>query len=146
MRCQLKVVPHAQQRYNTVGDWYYNKEGMMIITSSALGNGDYEFLIQLHELIEAKLCLEHGVTEQQVDDFDKWFEEQGLVGEPGDHPESPYLLEHSIATQHEHEMAKALGVDWNLYEQRIEEVFNGAIYEGATHVNETAATKQLRED
>lgn len=117
-------------RYGTLGDWYYKNEDYdlrvtgpvlyidVATTRDILGNmappdaftEDQMFLIALHELIEVKLCEARGITQDMVDSFDLHFEEQGLDGEPGDHPNAPYRAEHRFAMIVEHLMAHELGM------------------------------------
>lgn len=112
----VKVIAHKKQRYPTVGDWFYDKNGNLQIRVSRLSDPRYEQLIAVHEIVEACLCDQAGVDEQAVDAFDmKWTGE----GEPGDDPAAPYHQQHLNATEVEKIMAKALGVDWAVYEKEI---------------------------
>ena len=91
-------------RYDTLGDWYYEDETLHI---KAAGKEEEAFLIALHELVEAYLCRNRGITQKQVDDFDMgWFGH----GEPGDSVAAPYGKEHRFAMVMEHLMAHELGL------------------------------------
>src|SRR5580704_16322686 len=53
----------------------------------------YEFLIGMHEVIEAYLAIYAGVSPDAVDRFDKAYEAKRKPGddsEPGDDPRAPY--------------------------------------------------------
>ena len=101
---QIDFIPKDQQRYDTVGDWYYDGDTLHI---KASGGEDEAFLISLHELVEAFLCHKHGVTQEQVDQFDfGWFGN----GEPGDSSAAPYQKEHRFAMIVEHLIAHELGL------------------------------------
>lgn len=121
MNVDLRVIPHASQRYRTPGDWFYDPQGTLHIRVSALGNWKHELLIGVHELVEVLICRYHGVTQDQVDAFDANYERERDDGfhapsdEPGDDPSAPYHLEHSYATAVERMMAAALGVAWADY-------------------------------
>lgn len=137
MRINIKTIPHKAQIYPTVGDWTYKDEQVetnfmgaatgkglaLTVMVSEMGRNDYEFLVAVHELIEAYLCWKCGITDQQVTNFDEWFEHERAVGntdEPGDAVNAPYRHEHFFATTVERMLAHELGVDWQAYEKRIE--------------------------
>lgn len=122
MKITFKVVDHKKQRYNTVGDWYYTNSGDMIITSSRMSDSRYETLVHLHEFIEARLCDEAGVQQEDVDAFDIEFEKnrvEGDTSEPGDDLRAPYYKQHQFATVVERQMAGQLGVNWEEYEKEV---------------------------
>ncbi len=119
------TIPHADQRYKTVGDWFYEvRDGKetLVIKVSILPSWKYEFLVALHELVEAILCVFNGIGVDQIDAFDKAFEAarvEGNTDEPGDALESPYRPYHCIATGIERIVAALLGVCWKSYETAI---------------------------
>lgn len=134
MKITIETVPHAAQRYPTVGDWYFvgdngkSSDGgfethEMVIRVSRLGDWRKELLVAVHELVEVAIATNRGVTVEEVDTFDIKFEqsrEDGNVDEPGDDPSCPIKREHSIATGVERILAAELGVDWKTYETQIE--------------------------
>ena len=118
MKISIESVPtYARMRYPTLGDWFYSHMGstprtLFIQTCATDEFGKplsetEQFLIALHELIEAKLCQTRGVSQAMVDDFD--FAYTG-DGEPGDAPDAPYAREHRFAMIIEHLMAHELGL------------------------------------
>lgn len=119
----IETIPHASQRYPTVGDWWIDDDGTWQVRVSELPEKStlfpekFAFLVALHELVEMALCRSHGITEEEVDSFDKHF---AGVGEPGDEQNAPYHFEHRIATGVEVIIAAQLGVNWNEYEEAIE--------------------------
>lgn len=121
MKIVIESIPHAAQRYPTVGDWVFDADGTLHITVSQMDD-DAEFLVGIHEAIEAHLCHKRGVKQEDVDAFDKAFEarrEDGNEDEPGDHPNAPYHREHFFATTVERLLAAELGVNWHNYDARI---------------------------
>jgi len=110
-------IPHRNQRYETLGDWFYKGEGFLQIHVSLVGNEDYEFLLLFHELVEAWLCRKRNISSADVDRFDMSYVGDG---EPGDHPTAPYHKEHVFATLLEKTMAGELGIDWDEYEHDLE--------------------------
>lgn len=120
----FETVPHANQRYETVGDWYYlgREKQQIVITSSSLPDPRMELLVKFHELIEQSLCRQRGIREEDVTRFDENYEanrKEGDFTEPGDDYKSPYYREHKFATKLEKEFAKELGVNWDEYEEAI---------------------------
>jgi hypothetical protein len=78
----------------------------------------YEFLVGMHEAIEAYLCKQAGISQAAVDRFDQAYERRRKPGddsEPGDNPKAPYHKEHTFATKVERMLADQLGVHWNAY-------------------------------
>ena len=125
MGIEINTIPLQDQRYKTAGDWYNTLKMTMVppqevltISISELGNEEYEFLVAIHELVEAFLCRRRGIPHTLVDEFDLANPKQ----EPGDLPESPYFKEHQFASKIERLLAAELGVNWNSYEAHLAEV------------------------
>lgn len=141
----IDVVKHEHQRYPTVGDYYTDEAGVEHFRISDLGNTKYEHLVAIHELVERIICYHSDVTNEAIDKFDMDFEAtreakkvvlrtplllgsvsaermNELTAEPGDDPAAPYYHAHQIATVVERLLAAELGVNWNEYEKRINEL------------------------
>lgn len=101
-------------RFDGVGDWPKYDE----IIVSPLKDWKHEFLIGLHELIEAQLCKARGITPEMVDEFDSKFKGDG---EPGDDPDCPYRKEHAFASMIEMIVCNELGINFSEYEKTIGE-------------------------
>lgn len=108
-RILIEAAPqHEPMRYETVGDWYHDDDGLVIkVRCADPFFQDDAFLIALHELVEAKLCWNRNISQTEVDDFDTRFEGED---EPGDQPAAPYGKEHRFAMLVEHLMAHELGL------------------------------------
>jgi hypothetical protein len=122
MIINIQTIPHSLQRYPTVGDWFYDKDGNLQIRVSAMGNPRYEFLIAIHELVEEQLCRERGISQNIVDAFDKEFEanrDENSLAEPGESSDAPYATEHCFATGIERLMCAELCVSWAQYEKTV---------------------------
>jgi hypothetical protein len=118
---EIKAIPHNQQRYDTVGDWWEDDEGWHIRVSY-LGDWRYQFLVVFHELLELAWCQWKGVTQAEVEAFDIAFEKNRKefdASEPGDDPKSPYRIGHQFATAAERLAAAVLGVNWADYETAV---------------------------
>lgn len=111
-----KTIPHDQQRYDTVGD-YFRANGATHFRVSEMQNWRFEFLVLLHELVEWALCQDQGISNATVDRFDMGYQGDG---EPGDDSKSPYREQHRLATVMEQLMADFLDVDWDEYERAVE--------------------------
>ncbi len=139
MDIRIHDIPHREQRYETVGDWLVFDGNLKEIHVSTMEPIDYSFLVALHELVEAWLCLKRGITDEEVTAFDMEFEKhraakiKSLKGdgttremierieaeEPGDSPDAPYFKEHRFATKIERLMAEEMGVNWDEYDAAV---------------------------
>ena len=83
---------------------------------------NYEFLVAIHEAIEAMLCKRRHIDERLITQFDINFEkhrEADNYDEPGDSEHAPYRKEHFFATNIERQIALELGIDWLKYNKKI---------------------------
>jgi hypothetical protein len=125
MKINIETIDHNLQAYPTVGNYWYDSEGVLQIRVSEMGEKKYHMLVVLHELIEEFLTNQLGITEEEITNFDLYYEkrrEQGLVeenSEPGFDAAAPYRNQHAIATGVELILAGILGVDWKKYDQLV---------------------------
>ena len=118
----ILVIPHEAQRYETVGDWWWEGEGeesTLQLRVSQMGNWKMEMCVAYHELHEALECKARGITQKQVDDFDLSWEEHDGIDEPGNDPTAPYYWQHQHATAAEMHLANYLGLEWEAYASTI---------------------------
>lgn len=114
MKIEVRSIIHRTQRYDTLGDWWWEpRGGTLHIRVSRLQDERAEAAIAVHEIVEALLCTFRGVTAGAVDAFDFTYEGEG---EPGDQPEAPYHAEHVFATSVEKAFVGELGLSWDEYE------------------------------
>lgn len=121
MKIIIETIPHKDQRYETVGDWFW-EDGDLRIRVSELGNWKYEACVAVHELVEVLLCKSDGVQQQDVDAFDMQYEkdrQEGDESEPGDDNLAPYRKQHCVATGVERVLAAELGLSWKEYDAAI---------------------------
>jgi hypothetical protein len=120
MKINIETIPHSQQRYPTVGDYWVDPDGTLQIRISDLGNAIYEQAVALHELTEMFLVLNRGISIGDIDAFDIEFERKRIgpedIDEPGDDPKAPYQNEHCYATAVERMFIAANGVKWADYD------------------------------
>ena len=123
MQIEVHTIAHKDQRYETVGDWYWNlNKNILHIRVSKMGNWMYEMLVAVHEIHEALLCSARGIDEKDITKFDMEFEynrKPGDFSEPGDDPAAPYRAEHFFATNLERMFAAELKVDWRIYDETV---------------------------
>ena len=121
----LQTIPHQDQRYETAGDWGYGPTGILTVSVSDTGTEDYNFLLALHELVEAYLCKRANISVDAVEGFDIPFLMNPSTShlEPGDSPESPYHRQHTQAEIVERVMCEILDRDWASYSESIEKLW-----------------------
>ena len=119
----ITTIPHETHRYPTVGDWVYRRKSEhLTVFVSETGDWRESMSVAIHELVEAVLCIQHGVDPDAVDEFDMHFEKTRDFqdeSEPGDDPKAPYYHEHQIATNVEHNVAMHLGLHWPSYNANL---------------------------
>lgn len=119
----IETVDHADQRYPTVGDWYYGPDAAWHIRVSNMSNWKHELCVAVHELCEMGMCVSDGISQTEVDQFDQRYEAnrpRGDFSEPGDCGAAPYYRQHSIASGIERVLATELKVDWRRYSDEVE--------------------------
>jgi hypothetical protein len=117
---RVEVIPHKDQRYNTLGDWLFENGGKtLVIRVSNSGDWRSDILVAVHEIVEAVLCQNDGVTSAQVDDFDMKHPD---LAEPGDDPASPYVHQHCAAMAVERLLASLMKYPWDAHENRLKEI------------------------
>lgn len=117
MKIVIDTIPHRDQPYPTVGNWWFDGFGDLHINISKMGNDDSEFLVAIHEIIEAYLCKKSKIRQEDVD---KWDLEHLECKEPGNLPDCPYYYPHHAAEFAERLVAIELGVDWITHCARVE--------------------------
>lgn len=128
MEIHIKTIPIESMRYPSCGDYWYDDLGILQVRVADMGDEFYEKMVVIHELIEEAITKKRGITEQQIMDFDLYYEkrrEQGLVpedSEPGFDQHAPYKKEHTFATSVEMGMCALAEEDWNTYDKIVNEL------------------------
>ncbi len=131
MRITLEVIPHEQQRLGAIGDWFFEKNGDLVVHVSDLGDWRYNFLVLRHEMDEAMLCMKDGITTETVDIEQVAHQEDvkamgGIDMDDPDsfsgYPGSSIQVQHDDALAAEWVMSRLLGVDWVEYGKAAEKV------------------------
>jgi hypothetical protein len=114
LKINIRTKPIQRMRYSTLGDYYWMvspvpEENILKIVVAEMDNSDDEFLIALHELIEAYLVEKKDLSYKEIDEWDlKVIKEKGENIEPGEVKGCPYAKEHRIALKIEKIMEKYL--------------------------------------
>ena len=124
----IHFVDHNTQRYNTVGDWYYDGtenhvNGELVIMVSKSTNEVAGFMIAIHEMVEALLCRQAGITVEAVDNFDLHAANYSDNGEPGEIPSCPYYDQHQTAEIFERMLGQFMGLKWHDYENALDMLY-----------------------
>jgi hypothetical protein len=126
LNVRIKTIPHDFQEYDTVGNYWRDADdcggAVLEIRVSRMRDRRHEFLIALHELIEAFLCERRGIPFARITRFDIEYESnrgKGEPVEPGASARAPYRREHQFAERVERIVARELGVDWQQYNRAV---------------------------
>ncbi len=125
MKVIIETIPNEKQRYPTVGDYWIDEDGTLQIRVSELGNDTRNLAVAIHELIEQRLCSLRGIKFEDIDNFDKRFEEkreEGNVEEPGNDRNAPYYREHRFSENIERQFMLECGEDWFDYDKQVNEL------------------------
>ena len=123
----MKSQPPRLIRNKQSGDWWFNDDRIIAAADERLPDA-HQFLIGIHESIEAWRCRQLGITDKRVIDFDELYEKEREDGkhpddsEPGDDPRSPYRIPHQDATHVERAACLALGIKWSDHEKVINQL------------------------
>lgn len=117
MRIEIKSIDPAAIRYPTCGDWIWLPDGSLQIFVPDYANENSAFLVALHELAEAWMCRDAGISEESVS---KWDIEHPDAPEPAEVEGSPYMDQHSIATQVEIRVAAGMGINWKNHDKWVQ--------------------------
>lgn len=116
MRITIETIPQKDQRYDTIGDWQFLGDDL-IIKISSMDHYWSELLVGIHELIEAVLCKAFGISDREVDGFDMSHPE---LEDPGGNENAPYHMQHVFAEIIERLVCAEMGIEWNEYESVLE--------------------------
>jgi hypothetical protein len=125
MKIIIETIPHNNQRYETVGDYWIDDNSDLQIRVSFMNDWRKEMAVAIHEFAEFFTCKHNNITEEVITKFDLRFEDRrkhGLVpenAEPGFDHYCPYYSLHYFATCIEMLFAREIGLDWGDYEHYI---------------------------
>jgi hypothetical protein len=130
-RCSIivEVIPHRWREYDTIGNWSFAPDGMLVVFVSDTGSRASNEAIAVHEVVEALLCRFHKVSEESVTNFDLKFEKERAEGkhslddEPGCDPRAPYRDWHLVAERFEREFLIQACVMWSKHSENCERIY-----------------------
>jgi len=122
MKITLEVIPHEQQRLGAIGDWWFEQNGDLQVRVSDLGDDRYNFLVLRHEMDEAILCQQAGITTEMVDEDQKNAADTDDPDSFSGYPGARLQKQHNDALAAEWIMSRLLGVDWESYGEAAERV------------------------
>jgi hypothetical protein len=117
MNITIKTIDHKDQRYDTVGDWFF-EGGNLEIRVSKTGDWRTEALVAIHELAEVLLCKDRGIKDEEVFKFDIL----STLDDPGLSIQAPYHFEHMTADIIERIMCNEFDLDWEKYDKELMEI------------------------
>lgn len=117
----IQAIDPSRMRYHTAGDWVFSPGDVLAIEVVDTGDWRYNCLLAIHELIEVVLCTSAGISQKAVDRFDFAHQDDE---DPGSDPLAPYAKQHLVAMGIEMILCAALGIQWRIYEDAVETVFN----------------------
>lgn len=125
----IEFIPNNTQRYETVGDYFFDADGVLQVRISQMTKEIHAMAVLIHELTELALLRHKGIVSfEDVDKFDNEFEEKRTRGEVGENDEPgmaedcPYRQEHLVASGIEMMLIAYSGESWKAYEDAIYEL------------------------
>jgi hypothetical protein len=119
----IKVIDRKEMRPGmTVADWYFDENGDCQVRVEHLSDWRREVALAFHEAGEAVMCKHSGVTVEEVDKFDRPFEEaHDGVTNVGDKQGAPYRRQHNAATAMERILTGFFDICWEDYDMEVGE-------------------------
>ena len=121
MKIRVNIVEPETQRYETSGDYFYNRKGYLIFRISKQKTRFLEKMQLIHELIEQTLCEYSAILHERIDEFDMNYDmKNSTYQEPGDDPNAPYHKQHVLAKDVEKMICKQLNLNFDEYFNSIQ--------------------------
>jgi hypothetical protein len=119
----INFVPaEAGTRLGEIGDWFFSEDGNLHINVTDLNDWRYNVLFARHELDEAILCKQNGISTQEVDqDQVTRISEEDDPDSLSGYPDSPIQIQHNDALAFEWLFSRLLGVDWDDYSLAVDD-------------------------
>ncbi len=108
---KIKTISPKKLTYNRVGDWHWEDDRLLISVAN-MKDFRHEWILGIHEIVEAFLCKIAGITEEEIDAFDQKHEGKFIPGGPG-------YFQHMLATAIEMVVTSYGQINWQSYEEEI---------------------------
>jgi hypothetical protein len=119
MKLTVEILPYKDMRYNTYGDYFYDKSNTLRFQIVDHSNDVYTKLTLIHELVEQLLLEVKGITPDDVDRFDFDFESDtnktSIYSEPGEDPSCIYKKEHDFSDNIIKQICESIGIKFEDY-------------------------------
>jgi len=125
MKIKVKFKSLEDIRNNQLGDYFYDEDGTLIFHIAETGNEFYNKMILIHEMIEEATTKQMGILEEDISNYDKYFElkrQQKLVGENDENGyarDCNYRNQHTLSDSVERLMCAMTNTPWIDYEYHI---------------------------
>ena len=126
MRIVIETVEPEAIRCRQLGDWRWNGDELIVYVNQEIPDAKSLILVGLHEMVEAILCKNYGITDEQVTAFDCQFEKErdagmhALHAENGNDERACYHQQHLEASAIEMMMCSVLGTTWDVHTANLE--------------------------
>jgi hypothetical protein len=128
LRINIKTIPHKQQRLGGFGDWFFvtdpeTNEEILEVRVSNIGDWRMEFLFARHEMDEALICKNQGISTKMVDADEKKASPKDDADSFSGYDEGRAWVQfaHNCALAAEWVMSGILGINWRIYGERCRE-------------------------
>ena len=121
---RIKVIPHSEQKYDTVGDYWQTKNGNWEMRISEM-TPEYELAVIEHELAEMVRTIRDGVKWSDVDKFDTetvYLVDPDNISDPGLSRKAPYHKQHMLSDKIERLIIKQDGGTWEDYNDYLDKM------------------------
>lgn len=124
----VKTVPNEEIKIRhgfTGADWWWEGDTLQVRVAAELTDWKERAALIVHEVAEALISRDMGITVTQVDDYDAKFEREhpgdGTTN-VGDIDDCPYRQPHNYATAIERVLASAMNISWQNYDDRLSQL------------------------
>lgn len=133
MNISIQVVDPSVMRPEVDGvDWFWESNGDLRVQVAPMSDWRREFLLAIHETVEAVMCKHNGVSQESVDKFDQEYDKTHSTDcNAGDDPAAPYVREHCFATAIERILCAELEVNWESYDKELADTYPGPSHKTA---------------
>lgn len=120
----VTFVKQSNMRYDTLDDYVVvgNDNQDLVVQIADTGDKDSNLALLIHALIEYRVAQKHGITVEQID---QWDFSHAKSPEPAEEPGCPYGEAHQCAMTMEKCAVQTLGIEWVQHEKNLEECING---------------------
>jgi hypothetical protein len=126
MNYHIKRIEPAYMPFTTIAYWRFEPNGDLTILVMKMSDWRFEAGAIIHEIPEALWCLAHGITTEQCDEWDTYYEKMYSLGvkskkvAPGEDRRCPYYWGHFWGNVLSWIFDHIVGTDINKYRQEAD--------------------------